>query len=151
MLGSARLRGDGGARRAMMATIAGGIVNAILDPILIFTFDLGLTGAAWASFVARVVIAYTALMPIVRHYGGIAMPRPAGLWRDLMPVLSIAVPAILTQVATPVGQEEMLLAINSPAGSVKDSVSPVVGEWKPITAPPPAVVPSAVANQTLPV
>ena len=104
MMGSAILRAHGDARRAMMATIAGGIVNAILDPILIFTFDLGLTGAAWASFVARVVIAYTALMPIVRHYGGIAMPRPAGLWRDLMPVLSIAVPAILTQVATPVGQ-----------------------------------------------
>ena len=71
MMGSAILRAHGDARRAMMATIAGGIVNAILDPILIFTFDLGLTGAAWASFVARVVIAYTALMPIVRHYGGI--------------------------------------------------------------------------------
>ena len=69
MMGSAILRAHGDARRAMMATIAGGIVNAILDPILIFGFDLDLTGAALASFVARVVIAYTALMPIVRHYG----------------------------------------------------------------------------------
>lgn len=104
MMGSAILRAHGDARRAMMATIAGGIVNAILDPILIFGFGLDLTGAALASFVARVVIAYTALMPIIRHYGGITMPRFAGMWRDLMPVLGIAVPAILTQVATPVGQ-----------------------------------------------
>ncbi len=104
MMGSAILRAHGDARRAMMATIAGGIVNAILDPILIFGFDLDLTGAALASFVARVVIAYTALMPIVRHYGGIARPRLKGMWRDLFPVLAIAVPAILTQVATPVGQ-----------------------------------------------
>lgn len=104
MMGSAILRAHGDARRAMMATIAGGIVNAILDPILIFGFDLDLTGAALASFVARVVIAYTALMPIVRHYGGIARPRMSGMWRDLFPVLAIAVPAILTQVATPVGQ-----------------------------------------------
>ncbi|SFS96274.1 putative efflux protein, MATE family [Sulfitobacter marinus] len=104
MMGSAILRAHGDARRAMMATISGGVVNAILDPILIFGFDLDLTGAALASFAARVVIAYTALMPIVRHYGGIARPRLAGMWRDLFPVLAIAVPAILTQVATPVGQ-----------------------------------------------
>jgi putative MATE family efflux protein len=104
MMGSAILRAHGDARRAMMATIAGGIVNAILDPILIFGFNLDLTGAALASFVARVVIAYTALMPIVRHYGGIARPGLVGMWRDLFPVLAIAVPAILTQVATPVGQ-----------------------------------------------
>lgn len=104
MMGSAILRAHGDARRAMLATIAGGIVNAILDPILIFGFGLDLTGAALASFVARVVIAYTALLPIIRHYGGIARPRWAGMWRDLFPVLAIAVPAILTQVATPVGQ-----------------------------------------------
>ena len=53
MMGSAILRAHGDARRAMMATIAGGIVNAILDPILIFGFELDLTGAALASFVAR--------------------------------------------------------------------------------------------------
>ncbi len=104
MMGSAILRAHGDARRAMLATIAGGVVNAILDPILIFGFGLDLTGAAIASFVARVVIAITALQPIMRHYGGIARPRMAGMARDLVPVLAIAVPAILTQVATPVGQ-----------------------------------------------
>ncbi|MEM1352726.1 MAG: MATE family efflux transporter, partial [Pseudomonadota bacterium] len=36
MMGGAILRAHGDARRAMMATIYGGLVNAVLDPILIF-------------------------------------------------------------------------------------------------------------------
>ena len=57
MMGAAILRAHGDARRAMLATIAGGVVNAVLDPILIFGLNLELTGAALASFAARVVIA----------------------------------------------------------------------------------------------
>ncbi len=49
MVGGAILRAHGDARRAMMATIWGGLVNAVLDPILIFGLDLELTGAALAS------------------------------------------------------------------------------------------------------
>ncbi|MEM9213197.1 MAG: MATE family efflux transporter [Cyanobacteria bacterium P01_F01_bin.150] len=104
MIGGAILRAHGDARRAMMATIYGGLVNAILDPILIFGLDLELTGAAWASVAARAAIAGTALIPIFRHHGGLEPPEARGMAADLRPVLVIAVPAILTQLATPVGQ-----------------------------------------------
>ena len=104
MMGAAILRAHGDARRAMMATIVGGLVNAVLDPILIFGLDLELTGAAMASFAARVAIAVMALMPLIRIYGGIARPHLAGMSRDLSPVMAIAFPAILAQIATPVGQ-----------------------------------------------
>jgi putative MATE family efflux protein len=104
MMGGAILRAHGDARRAMMATIYGGVVNAVLDPILIFGLDLELTGAALASVVARLVIAATSLLPLIRHYGGFSLPDPTGLLRDLRPILAIAVPAILTQLATPIGQ-----------------------------------------------
>lgn len=53
MVGGAILRAHGAAKQAMMATILGGLVNAIMDPILIFGFDLELTGAAIASVAAR--------------------------------------------------------------------------------------------------
>lgn len=33
------------------------IINVILDPIFIFTFDWGIAGAAWATLVSRVVLA----------------------------------------------------------------------------------------------
>ncbi|WP_227284556.1 MATE family efflux transporter [Boseongicola sp. H5] len=104
MVGGAILRAHGDARRAMMATIYGGLVNAVLDPILIFGLDLELTGAALASVAARVTIAATALIPILRHHGGFGQPDLPGLRADLSPVVRLAFPAILTQLATPVGQ-----------------------------------------------
>ena len=104
MMGSGVLRAYGDARRAMMATIWGGGVNAVLDPILIFGLGLDLTGAALASVAARVAIATTALMPILRHHGGLPRPDVLGMARDLRPLIAIGFPAILTQFATPVGQ-----------------------------------------------
>ena len=98
MVGGAILRSHGDARRAMMATVIGGLVNAVLDPILIFGLGLDL------SVAARVAIGSAALYPIIRHYGGLHLPSPAALLRDTAPILTIAFPAILTQLATPIGQ-----------------------------------------------
>ena len=104
MAGGAILRAHGDARRSMMATIYGALVNGVLDPILIFGLGLELEGAAWASVAARITIGVTALLPIIRYYGGFGRPNLASVLPDLRPVLVIAVPAILTQLATPVGQ-----------------------------------------------
>ena len=104
MVAGAILRAHGDARRAMMATIWGGVTNAVLDPILIFGLDLELTGAALASVIARVVIAGTGIYAIIRHHGGFERPSLPELALDLRPVLALAIPAILTQLATPVGQ-----------------------------------------------
>ncbi len=104
MIGGAILRSHGDARRAMWATLAGAGVAVVLDPILIFWLDLDLTGAAIASVLSRVAIAAMALQPILRFHGGFDRPTVRGLRRDLGPVFAIGLPAILTQVATPVGQ-----------------------------------------------
>jgi len=104
MMGGGILRARGDARRAMMATIYGGGVNAVLDPILIFGLGLDLTGAALASVAARVVIGLTAVVPILRHHGGFPRPRVLGMLKDFAPLVGIGFPAILTQLATPVGQ-----------------------------------------------
>lgn len=104
MVGGAILRAHGDARRAMMATVMGGIVNAILDPILIFGLDLELTGAAYASVAARVAMGVAAVIPIVRYYNGLSHPTGAELRKDFAPIAAIAFPAILTQLATPIGQ-----------------------------------------------
>jgi putative MATE family efflux protein len=104
MIGGAILRSHGDAKRAMWATLAGAGVAVVLDPILIFGFDLDLTGAAIASVLSRVAIAAVALQPIIRFHGGFDRPSLVGLRADLGPIFAIGVPAILTQVATPVGQ-----------------------------------------------
>lgn len=104
MIGGAILRAHGAARRAMMATISAGVVNAVLDPILIFGLDLELTGAALASAASRVAIAVVSLVPIYRHYGGLDKPTSDEFRQDFPVLAAIAVPAILTQLATPIGQ-----------------------------------------------
>lgn len=104
MIGGAILRSHGDARAAMMATVWGAVATAVLDPILIFGLKLDLTGAAIASVAARVVIAWVALQPIRRTYGGFNRPSTRQVLADMGPIWAIAIPAILTQVATPVGQ-----------------------------------------------
>mgnify|MGYP001817632077 CR=1 FL=1 len=104
MVGGAILRAHGDARRAMTATLVGGAINAVLDPILIFGLDLELTGAALASVAARFGIAAVALGPIFRHHGGLDRPELRRIMQDFGIVFAIALPAILTQLATPVGQ-----------------------------------------------
>ena len=131
MMGGAILRAHGDAKRAMMATIYGGLVNAVLDPILIFGLDLELTGAALASVAARVVIAATALLPIIKHYGGIGRPSIGGLWRDLPPIAAIAFPAILTQLATPVGQAIITRAM-AEFGEMAIAGMAIVGRLSPL-------------------
>ncbi len=103
MIASGLLRAHGDARRAMNATLAAGAVNAILDPVLIFALGLGLDGAALASVAARIAMAATAIIPIIRHYGGFAPFNAGQFLRDLRPIFGIAMPAILTNVATPIG------------------------------------------------
>ena len=131
MVGGAILRAHGDARRSMTATIVGALVNAVLDPILIFGLGMELQGAAWASVAARAAIGVTALVPIVRHYGGFGRPDLASMLPDLRPVMIIAFPAILTQLATPVGQAYVTRAM---AEFGEDAVAgmAIVGRLTPV-------------------
>jgi putative MATE family efflux protein len=51
-IASALLRAEGDAKRAMYAMGLGAILNIILDPIFIYTLQLGVAGAAWATIVS---------------------------------------------------------------------------------------------------
>jgi putative MATE family efflux protein len=52
---TAILRSEGDVTRPMWAMTAGSVLNMVLDPIFIYTLDLGVAGAAWASAVAIAV------------------------------------------------------------------------------------------------
>lgn len=51
-IANAILRGEGDAKRSMYALAVGSVLNIILDPIFIYTFDLGVAGAAWATIIS---------------------------------------------------------------------------------------------------
>lgn len=51
---SALQRAEGAALRSMLCMVIGFGLNLLLDPLLIFGFDLGVAGAAWATNIAMV-------------------------------------------------------------------------------------------------
>ena len=55
------IRADGSPRFAMASTLAGAVINIILDPIFIFTFRWGMMGAAVATVIGQVATAALAV------------------------------------------------------------------------------------------
>ncbi len=108
---SGLLRAKGDAKRAMYVTLSSAIAALILDPLLIFGFDLGLTGAAIAIIFIRVSFLMVALYGAHFVHRMIARPDFGGLKMMGSPFLVIAIPAILTQLATPVGNAYVTRAI----------------------------------------
>ena len=49
------LRAEGKAFFSMIALTLGGLINIVLDPLFIFTFDLGISGAAIATIVSQII------------------------------------------------------------------------------------------------
>ena len=55
------IRADGNPRFAMVSTLAGAVINIILDPIFIFVFKWGMMGAALATVIGQAVTAVLAI------------------------------------------------------------------------------------------
>lgn len=49
------LRGEGKAGESTVMNIAAAATNLILDPIFIFSLDMGVAGASWATMLSSVV------------------------------------------------------------------------------------------------
>ncbi|MBQ8509739.1 MAG: MATE family efflux transporter [Clostridia bacterium] len=60
------IRSDGSPKFAMISTLAGAVVNIILDPIFIFTFRWGMMGAAIATVLGQVLTAVLAVWYLYR-------------------------------------------------------------------------------------
>lgn len=97
------LRASGAAKLAMISTIAGGTANALLDPFFIFTLDMGVAGAATASVIARLTVLGVALYGVVRLKTMLGRFDPKNFFRDMQRFMGTALPAMATNLATPVG------------------------------------------------
>ncbi|MDN3716705.1 MATE family efflux transporter [Vibrio breoganii] len=103
MAAGAALRAAGDAKRSMMATIWGGVVNAILDPIFIFVFMWNVEGAALASVVSRFTVLAFSLAPLIKHHDLVGKFRYKQWLISQRAIFVIALPAIFTNIATPIG------------------------------------------------
>jgi putative MATE family efflux protein len=107
------LRSLGDARRAMNITLTAAIVNVALDPLLIFGLGMGLEGAAWASVIARFAMMGVGLYGVIVVHKLMARPNVNSFVADVAPMMAIAVPAILTNIATPASNAYVTAAISS--------------------------------------
>jgi putative MATE family efflux protein len=111
MCGASLLRAKGDARRSMYVTLVAAFAAALIDPLLIFGLGLGVNGAAIATVIVRFIMLLVALHGLVRVHDMMAIPDRAHLRTVLWPFLAIALPAVLTQIATPVGNAYVTSAI----------------------------------------
>jgi MATE family, multidrug efflux pump len=95
------LRAIGDPTRAMYVTLTAAAINGVLDPITIFVLGLGLQGAAVSTLVAYLVSLLVGLYGVQRVHRMLAPFRLEHFREDLRPVFDIAIPAMLTQLATP--------------------------------------------------
>jgi len=100
---AALLRAVGDARRAMNVTLAGALMTAAFDPIFIFALHLNLEGAAITTVVSRALLCGLGWHAAGRRHDLLARVDFAHLIADMRQVLAIAGPAVLTNLATPVG------------------------------------------------
>ncbi|MCL1048400.1 MATE family efflux transporter [Shewanella abyssi] len=109
-LGSA-LRAVGDAKLSMISTLVGGGVNAVFDPIFIFMFAMGIEGAAVASVLARLAVLVVAARGVIVKHNLFGRFNKEHFIADLTPIFAIAGPAMLTNVATPIGNAVVTRAI----------------------------------------
>lgn len=100
---SALLRALGDARRAMTVTLGAAAVTACLDPLFIFAFGLGLDGAAIVSVISRTLMLALGLNGIWRVHQLLGRLERTHFSADARALAAIAAPAVLTNLATPVG------------------------------------------------
>ncbi len=125
------LRATGDAKRAMMAIVWGGIVNAILDPIFIFSLEMGVRGAAWASVCARITVLYFAFHGAIRVHNLVGRFSPHLFLRDIETISKMAIPAMLTNIATPIGNAYVIAAISRFGDSAVAGMS-IIGRITPV-------------------
>jgi putative MATE family efflux protein len=131
MTSASVLRSAGDARRAMNVTLIGAPVNTLLDAILILGLGLGIQGAAIASALARLVMMAIGLYGVVWVHDLWGRLRVRTVIADAPAHIAVAVPAVLTNIATPFANAYVTRAM-APFGDTAVAGWAIVGRVIPV-------------------
>ena len=94
------IRSDGSPKFAMISTLAGAVLNIILDPIFIFVFKWGMMGAAVATVIGQIVTAVLAVWYLM-HTKSIKLTKADFLpdWAVSGKTLSLGLCSFLSQIS----------------------------------------------------
>ena len=119
------LRSEGSATLSMIGMGFGGVLNCVLDPIFIFTLDMGVAGASLATAISKVVSFAILIFPYLSRRSMLHLSI-----RNFQPARDI-----VTQIVT-VGSSSMFrsglavvsaILLNDLAGNISDSVLAGIG------------------------
>lgn len=97
------LRAVSDIKLSMNATLVGGAVNAIFDPIFIFALSMEIEGAAIASVLSRMAALAVALYGVLYKHDLKTSFDFDEFKKSLPSIFSIAIPAVITNGVTPIG------------------------------------------------
>ena len=94
------IRADGSPQFAMLSTLAGCLINVILDPLAIFVLGWGMKGAALATIIGQIVTAILALY-YVKHLKSVTLTKSSFHLRFslLKQILPLGISSFLTQIS----------------------------------------------------
>ena len=119
---------EGAAKTAMCALMAGAVLNAALDPVFIYTLDLGVTGAAIATAISQMVSTLFYLCYILRKKSVFHFSiKACRFGKEVMPeILKIGIPTLIFQLLTSLS----VAVIN---GAAKEYGSSALAAMGPVT------------------
>lgn len=123
---SGTLRADGYGAKAMYITLFAGTVLLVIDPFLIYYWGWGLDGAAAGLVLFRFALLALAVRFAIFEMNLVDKPRFSTLRSIGAPFIAVAIPAIATQMSTPVGNY-LLTIVMAPFGDDAVAAWAVVG------------------------
>ncbi len=108
------MRAAGNAMYPGMLMLGGSLLNMLLDPLFIFTFNMGVSGAALATFVCRlltfILAIFFAFKIGILNSKALPLKKLPTLWGKIG---DVALPTSLTQIIGPISGIIMISFINS--------------------------------------
>lgn len=91
------IRADGSPKYAMISMVTGAILNIILDPIFIFSFNMGVEGAALATIISQFVTFFLNII-YIKKFKSIKVTRSTFKFefKTVLKVLSLGVSSFIT-------------------------------------------------------
>ena len=94
------VRNDKAPKRAMAATITGGITNIILDLVFIYIFDMGMAGGAVATVIGSFFNLFILLSHFLSPKSSLHFTRCSSFWRNAVQIFHSGISSFLLEVAS---------------------------------------------------
>ncbi len=123
---------EGAAKTTMCALLLGAVLNIGLDPLFIYTFNMGVAGAAIATAISQMVSTLVYLIYVLRRRSAFSFSIRvySPTWRIIAEILKIGVPTLVFQLLTSLS----ITLINRAASDYGDSVIAGMGAVTRITS-----------------